>query len=70
MVPIHCHQRGLVQDQQIATPPSPHHSHEMILCGQQPESVLLPRGSFLFLKADYGLSVLLDLDPYLELQPT
>jgi hypothetical protein len=42
----------------------------MILCGQQSENVLLPRGSFLFLKADYGVSALLNLDPYLELQPT
>ena len=69
MVPIHCHQCGLVQDQQIATPPSPRHSDSMILCGQQSDNVLLPTGSFLFLKADYGVSALLYLDPYLELQP-
>jgi hypothetical protein len=41
----------------------------MVLCGQQSENVLLPRGSFLFLNADYGVSALLNLDPYLELQP-
>ena len=41
----------------------------MILCGQQSDNVLLPKGSFLFLKADYGVSALLNLDPYLELQP-
>ena len=70
MVPIYRYQRGLVQGQQIATPPSSRHLHAMILCGQQPGSVLLPRGSFLFLKADYGLSAVLDLEPCLKLQPT
>ena len=70
MVPIYRHQRGLVQGQQIATPPSFRNSHAMILSGQQPGSVLLPRGSFPFLKANSGLSAVLDLEPCLKLQPT
>ena len=49
MVPIHRRQRGLVQDQQIATLLLPA-TDTITLNGQQHGSVLLPIGSLHFLK--------------------
>ena len=54
MVAIHRGQRGLVQDQQIAAPPSPRHSYDHPLWAAA-RSVLLPRGSFHFSKVGYRL---------------
>jgi hypothetical protein len=68
MVAIYRGQRGLVQGQQIAAPPSSRHLYDYPLWAAA-RSVLLPIGSFHFLTADYRLRVVIDLEACLKLRP-